>query len=132
MTTEAAPVSATIEPPVHEFPVAAQEQPKPVVVNTVPKVFIALCTRDWQVEAHTSESVRAIGRLCNAEITVRYMMNDGVARARNNLAAMFLESDCDLLHFLDSDIIEEARHFARLVDFAFTQKKVIGALYPKK
>lgn len=131
-----------LAPPVHEF--AALRPPEspaaaaPVEIPKPPKVFIALCTRDWQSEAHTTESVRNIGRACAVEIEVRYMMNDGVARARNNLAAAFLESDATILFFLDNDIIIEPRHFMRLVDFISKPQAdgkrpgIACALYPKK
>jgi len=129
-------------PPVHAW--AAQQDaiaaavngaaPAPVAVPRVPKVFVALCTRDWQSEAHTSESVRAIGRACNVELFVRYMMNDGVARARNNLAAAFLtETDCDILFFLDNDIIIEPSQFSSLLNgFSEPSRHIICGLYPKK
>jgi len=116
--TETLPDSDKLSPPVHAFGTpndGIAAIPAPEVVKRPLKVFVALCTRDWQSEAHTSESVRNIGRSCNAELVVRYMMNDGVARARNNLAAAFLEGDCDVLWFLDNDIIVEPRHFERTV-----------------
>lgn len=124
----------TRNPPVHSFPAPASAiaaawdapaQPAP------PKVFIALCTRDWQSEAHTTESVRHIGQRYPGEIMVKYMMNDGVARARNNLAADFLESDAEILFFLDNDIIIEPKHFERIVMAAVT-RGIVGGLYPKK
>lgn len=114
---------------------------QPVAVPRAPKVYVAICTRDWMAEAHTSESVRNIGRACGVELVVRYMMNDGVARARNNHAAAFLESDCDILFFLDSDIIIEARHFNRIISAlwhamthtgAEIRKHIVCGLYPKK
>lgn len=117
MITAPAPTDAVsvaqdkLAPPVHSFGNA--KLPTPVARPL--KVFVALCTRDWQAEAHTTESVRAIGRACNCELIVRYQMNDGVARSRNNLAASFLESDCDVLFFLDNDIIIEPFHFNRMV-----------------
>lgn len=124
-------------PPLHEFPnpptspvIQPIELLSPAVATaTQPKVMIAVCTRDWQVEAHTSESIRQMGRLSKCQIDVRYMMNDGVARARNNLAAMFLESDCTHLLFLDNDIIMEPRHLDRLLQ---ADKPLVCAIYPKK
>jgi hypothetical protein len=118
-------------PPIHDFPNAqgAVALDAVVVQTRLPKVFIALCTRDWQVESHTSESVRIIANTCKCEVVVRYMMNDGVARSRNNLAAMFLESDCTHLFFLDNDIIIEPWQFQKLLD---ADKDLVCALYPKK
>ncbi len=141
------PPTDALSPPVHAF--ASTESPVPVVPARPLKVFIALCTRDWQSEAHNSESVRNIGRQCNCEIQVRYQMNDGVARSRNNLAAAFLESDCDVIFFLDNDIIIEPRHFDRIIKrftmplapvtleetLSGSTAQTIGivcALYPKK
>lgn len=132
--TEALPAPAdTIAPPVHQFapPTTTPTVDTAELVARVPRVFVALCTRDWQTEAHTAESVRNIGRVCRVEVIPRYMMNDGVARARNNLAADFLASDCDILFFLDNDIIIEPRHFDRLMS-AVTDRGIVCALYPKK
>ncbi len=133
-----------IDVPVHEFKPDTKPLTEPLpridgdslsmlreaaAMPMLPKVFMALCTRDWQTEAQTSESVRAIGRQAKCEILVRYMMNDGVARARNNLAAMFLESDCTHICFIDNDIIAESYHLDRLLSH---KKRIVGALYPKK
>lgn len=57
------------------------------------------------------------------------MMNDGVARSRNNLAADALETDCTHIFFLDNDIIPEPWQLDRLLD---ADKDLICALYPKK
>ncbi len=118
----------TEDPPIHAFAssTAVVAAPAPAPFR---KVFVALCTRDWLTEAHTSESVRAFGRVCKCEIEVRYMMNDGVARSRNNLAADALETDCTHIFFLDNDIIPEPWHLDRLLD---ADKDLICALYPKK
>lgn len=98
----------------------------------IPKIFVAICSSDWKLEIHTSESVRSIANACRCEMVVRYMMNDGVARSRNNLAASFLETDCTHLWFLDSDIIVEARQFALLLEAIADGLKVVAGLYPKK
>ncbi len=145
-TDSVAIVTDKLTPPVHSFGAAAA----PVAIARPLRVFIALCTRDWQSEAHNSESVRNIGRQSKCEIQVRYQMNDGVARSRNNLAAAFLESDADILFFLDNDIIIEPRHFDRLMaPFtaeatpitleqtmagvpAVSRRGIVCALYPKK
>ncbi len=121
-----------IDVPVHEFKKEGDSLSmlrEASAMPVLPKVFMALCTRDWQTEAQTSETVRAIGRQCKCEIIVRYMMNDGVARARNNLTAMFLETDCTHICFLDNDIIAEAYHLDRLLSHKL---RIVGALYPKK
>lgn len=123
----------TTLPPTHSFEkidALAKGLPAPVVAPKVlPKVLIALCAADWKVEIHTSESVRAIGQQCRCETVVRYMMNDGVARARNNLAEIFLKTDCTHLFFLDSDIIIEPRQFQLLLD---ANVPIVAGMYPKK
>lgn len=149
--TPAIPAPDKIDPPIHretDFAAIAEKagvtlltkipDPPPSIISVspiqadrVPKVFVGLCTRDWQTEAHTAESVRNIGRVCRVEVVPRYMMNDGVARARNNLAAAFLESDCDILFFLDNDIIIEPLHFTRLISVV-EARGIVCALYPKK
>jgi hypothetical protein len=122
----------TESPPVHDFSKMESATPAlPPIPAPAPvaRVMVALCSRDWMVESHTSESVRNFGNRCKCEIDVRYMMNDGVARSRNNLLSFFLESDCTHLFFFDSDIIMEPWHLDRLLD---ADKPLIGALYPKK
>jgi len=114
-------------PPVLSFPTPAPAQV--VEVPKLKKVMIAVATSDWKLELHTSESIRILCAGCKCETQVRFMMNDGVARARNNLAWSFLQSDCTHLFFLDSDIIIEPRQFQRLLD---SDKEIVCGLYPKK
>lgn len=52
-----------------------------------------------------------------------------VSRARNCLAADFLESDCTHLLFIDSDLIFSAEHIERLVSH---DVDIIGGCYPAK
>jgi hypothetical protein len=121
-------------PPAHDF--SALKAAAPVAhlpAVTRPRVFIGLCSRDWQTEIHTSESVRAISAMGNCEIVLpKYMLNDGVARARNNLAAMFLESNATHLLFLDNDIIIEPRQFNLMLEDVADGMKIVCGFYPKK
>lgn len=119
--------------PIHDFTnhaaaieAAAKTAAEP---KRLPKVYVALCSRDWMVEHYTAECVRNFGRQSKCEIYVGYMANDGVARARNNLAAHFLESDCTHLLFLDNDIIAMPRHLDRLLA---ADKGIVAGFYPKK
>ena len=116
-------------PPVHTFAAQADTLPVVNVGPKIPKVFIAVCAGDWKPEFYTSESIRAICNQCKCETVVRYMANDGVARARNNLAWSFLESDCTHLFFLDSDIIIEPFQFQRMLE---SGRSVVCGIYPKK
>lgn len=120
-------------PPIHswdgaQFAPAVATQPE--LQSGKPRVFVGLCSRDWLVESHTSESVRSFSQCHRCDIVFpRYMLNDGVARARNNLTAMFLESDATHLLFLDNDIIMESRHLDCLVEHGLG---IVAGFYPKK
>lgn len=122
-------MSEELSPKVQDFTahlaaIDAIAAPKPL-----PKVFIALCSRDWQVEHLTSEFVRVVGNKCKCQIQPLYMANDGVARSRNNLAAAFLESDGTHLLFLDNDIFGLPEFVDRLIE---ADKDIVCGLYPKK
>ena len=52
-----------------------------------------------------------------------------VSRARNRIAAKFLESDCTHLFFLDTDLIFSPDHIARLLSH---ELPFLVGLYPKK
>lgn len=52
-----------------------------------------------------------------------------VSRARNNIAAKFLESDCTHLMMVDSDIVFSPEHISKLLS---RDRDIIGGLYPKK
>lgn len=65
---------------------------------------------------------------CNLQICP--MVGDSlVSRARNRIAARFLQSDCTHLLFLDTDLIFSPEHVERLISHG--QPFIIG-LYPKK
>lgn len=66
-------------------------------------------------------------------IVIRPHVGDSlVARARNNLAAQFLASDCTHLLFLDTDLIFSPAHITKLVEHARNGCGVVCGLYPKK
>ena len=52
-----------------------------------------------------------------------------VTRARNILTAMFLESDCSHLMFIDADIEFDAESILRALAY---DKPIMAAAYPKK
>lgn len=94
------------------------------------RVMIAVATSDWKMEVHTADSIRMMCNGSRFEAYPRFMFNDGVARSRNNLAALFLEDKkATHLFFYDSDIVMEPRQFDRLIE---AKKPIIGAFYPKK
>jgi len=116
-------------PPVHKFAAAPADAPVINLGPKIPKVFFAVCSGDWKPEFYTTESIRAIANQCKCETVVRFMANDGVARARNNLTWSFLQTDCTHLFFLDSDIIIEPFQFQRMLD---SGKSIVCGIYPKK
>lgn len=64
---------------------------------------------------------------CDLEIHVAH--GDGVARARNQLSAKFLKTDCTHLLFLDCDLMFGADHISRLLSH---NEDIVGGFYPKK
>lgn len=64
------------------------------------------------------------------DMIIRPCIGDSlVARARNKLAADFLETDATHLLFLDTDLVFSPEHIARLVGHA---EPIVAGLYPKK
>ena len=56
-----------------------------------------------------------------------------IQRARDTMAALFLETDCEYLLFIDSDILFEPTHLLEMYLAALMSKqKIVGASYPKK
>lgn len=68
--------------------------------------------------------------LSGMEIEWQFLENESeIARGRNNMAATFLETDCDRLLFIDADIGFDAEDIARLWN---RQEPLIGASVPLK
>ena len=71
------------------------------------------------------------------EVTVFFRKGSLVNRCRNELLAYFLESDCDYIFFIDSDIVNFEEAFYKIVDSYLELEKTIkklmlGAVYPIK
>jgi hypothetical protein len=60
---------------------------------------------------------------------IQFVNGDGVARARNNIIHLFLQTECEELLFIDSDIQFTPEHVARLLSHDLD---VVGGLYPIK
>jgi hypothetical protein len=76
--------------------------------------------------------LKTITRLQQQEIPVywSHIMNESlITRARNELARVFLEGDCDYLMFIDADIGFSGDDVLRLMA---ADKDVVCGLYPKK
>ncbi len=98
-------------------------------------VFVALPAYDFKVSLKLAVSLvkfgqaalrhginLQIGSICGCSV---------VSRARNLLAQDMLESDCDYLLFVDSDINFEPEHIFRLMAWAQDPKKGIVAGVPR-
>ena len=71
------------------------------------------------------------------DVTVFFRKGSLVNRCRNELLAYFLESDCDYIFFIDSDIVNFEESFYKIVDSYLELEKTIpklmlGAVYPIK
>lgn len=68
---------------------------------------------------------------CNMRL-IEVIGDSLVARARNTLTHIFLQSDSTHLLFLDSDVIIHPDHIARLISHDLQKYPLICGLYPKK
>lgn len=69
-------------------------------------------------------------REANISVTFGFVMNESlITRARNDLAAEFLATNCDYLLWLDSDHAFEASDILKMFK---SDKDIIGAVCPKK
>lgn len=98
-------------------------------------LFVALPAYDFKVSLKLAVSLARftqaasqhgiavqIGSICGCSV---------VSRARNLLAKDMLESNCDYLLFIDSDINFEPEHILRLMSWASDPKKSIVAGVPR-
>lgn len=85
-------------------------------------------------DPHFIESLLQLVQRPPCDMIIRSQIGDSlVARARNNLAARFLASDCTHLLFLDTDLVFSPEHIAKLISHLDTDHvHVVAGLYPKK
>jgi glycosyltransferase involved in cell wall biosynthesis len=97
------------------------------------KVMIGTATYDGKVDVWYTNSLLGTLKLAwenNIDIYPLWISNDAlVQRARNDLMALFLESDCDDIILIDSDIEWNPEWIFRLLDHPVD---VVGGTYPKK
>lgn len=55
-----------------------------------------------------------------------------ISRARSRAASNFLKTKCDVLFFLDDDVIFEPEDAAKIVDHVLAGKLICGGMYVKK
>lgn len=95
------------------------------------KVMIATPTYhgDLRVE-FVAQLMKINGDSCPGHtFMIQFVNGDGVARARNNIVKIFLDSPCDEIVFWDADIDGTPEHLARLLSHDLD---VVGGLYPIK
>lgn len=96
---------------------------------------ITLATPMYGGQCHGSYFVSVLNFIneCNKNdiaVNIAYTSNESlIQRARNILAAIFLESDSDVLLFVDGDIRFDGK---ALLDMVLEGKEVIGAITPLK
>lgn len=63
-------------------------------------------------------------------MSISFLFNESlITRGRNNLANMFMQSDCTHLMFIDADISFDPAHLMRMIA---ADKDIITGIYPKK
>lgn len=94
------------------------------------KLFLALPVYGGY-NAHFVTCLLELVRRPPCDLMVRPLVGDSlVARARNNLAKQFLQSDCTHLLFLDTDLLFSVEHIRRLISHPACP--IVCGLYPKK
>lgn len=95
------------------------------------KIAIGMPVYDGRLDAESAQQIHIA--LYAKQVPVQkviYEMGDSlVSRARNKIAMRFLETDCDYLMFIDSDIRFNIKMIEQLLAH---DKKVIGGIYLKK
>lgn len=95
-----------------------------------PKIFIATPSHDHKFHASFAFSLFRLQAARLFPLYITKVGGAGVARARNNQVHEFLtKTDCEYFFCIDSDIVFEPEHFARLVAAGLEN---INGLYPLK
>lgn len=93
------------------------------------RLFVGLACNDDPSTHRARECIVKAQALCPFAVTGAMVEGDGVARARNNLAAMFLASNATHLLFQDADVLPSPHNYTRLISHGLP---IVGGLYAKK
>jgi hypothetical protein len=96
------------------------------------KVFIGITCYDHKIFGECSEAIlkNCITLLKNGHEVIPYYSNDlYIDRSRNMIANLFLDSDCDNLIFVDSDLSFDDDAMLKLLKY---NKDVVAGIYPYK
>jgi len=96
------------------------------------KIFIAIPTHDYTVHFHFMKSyTKLIQKLntLNINYITTHISGSLINRSRNQLASIFMVTDCTHILFIDSDISNFENIITNLLN---ANKMVIGGIYPIK
>lgn len=93
-----------------------------------PSVFIGLPSHEF-CSPLFFQALQAFMMEAECSVAMKWNIGDGISRARNQLTADFLETDCTHLLFVDTDLIFSAAHLARLLSHG---EPLVAGFYAKK
>jgi len=100
------------------------------------KVYISIPCSDQKIFFKCSESLFKLIKQFeenNIEYSINYSHGSLISRIRNNETYKFLNSDCDYLLFIDSDVFNFENYMVKVLqDMLLYNYKVIGLSYPLK
>jgi hypothetical protein len=101
-----------------------EERPKLLIATPM---YGGMCTGHYMGGVlATIEKMRSVG----VKVYFAQVMNESlITRARNELARVFMESDCDYLMFIDADIAFDGNAVAQLMA---VDRDIVCGIYPKK
>jgi len=77
--------------------------------------------------------IQDISRQPPCPLTLIDVIGDSlIPRGRNTLAWRFLQTDCDAVLFIDSDIVFSPGHVSRILSHDLAKHPCVGGIYPKK
>jgi hypothetical protein len=102
------------------------EEKRPKIMIATP-MYGGMCTGTYVLGLlHTMNVMRELG----VEVRWVHMTNESlITRARNELARVFLATDCDYLMFIDADIGFDGQAIANLLA---VDDDIVCGIYPKK
>jgi hypothetical protein len=103
-----------------------ENSPRPKIMIATP-MYGGMCTGTYVLGLlHTMNAMRELG----VEVRWVHMTNESlITRARNELARVFLATDCDYLMFIDADIGFDGQAIANLLA---VDDDIVCGIYPKK
>ena len=106
--------------------ITIKEEKRPSILIATP-MYGGMCTGHYMAGIlATIEKMRSVG----VRVYFAQVMNESlITRARNELARVFMESECDYLMFIDADIAFDGNAVAQLMA---ADRDICCGIYPKK